>query len=195
MPKVIAYEWMSLDGVVQAPSYPDEDTSGGFAHGGWHRRYLDDTAMRWVVDEMARAGGFLFGRGTYEAFAAHWPNAGESERDLAEPLNSKPKYVVSTTLAQPLGWQNTTLLPGAAAEAVSGLKQSDRGDLHLIGSPRLARTLLENDLLDELQLMIDPILLGGGKSFFPDDGGLRALRLVHSRPTSTGALLATYARE
>jgi dihydrofolate reductase len=193
MRKIIANEWMTLDGVVQAPSYPDEDTSGGFEHGGWHARYLDDVSMGWVVENVSGAGGFLLGRGTYELFAAHWPNAPEEQQMLAEPLNRLPKYVASTTLAGPLEWQNSTLLPGDIAKAVTALKGEDGRDLHVIGSPGLVQTLIEHDLLDELQLMIDPLLVGGGgKRLFRGDGPRRSLRLVESRPTSTGAIIATY---
>src|SRR4051812_2049213 len=112
MRKVIANEWTTLDGVVQAPGYADEDVTGAFEHGGWHGRYLDDLSMNWVVESQRGAGGHLLGRGTYEIFAAHWPNASEEEQVLAEPLNSLPKYVASTTLAEPLGWRNSTLLRG-----------------------------------------------------------------------------------
>jgi dihydrofolate reductase len=194
MRQVVAYEWMSLDGVVQAPSYADEDPSGGFAHGGWHRRYLDDIAKNWVVDGLRQAGGFLFGRRTYDVFAAHWPKAGEEEQALAQPLNAKPKYVASTTLTEPLGWQHSTLLKGDVAAAVAALKRQDGGNLHVIGSTRLVRTLIEQELVDEFQLMIDPIVLGGGKRIFGDGGPARPLRLVRSNVTTTGAIIATYSR-
>jgi dihydrofolate reductase len=191
--KVIAYEWMSLDGVVQAPGTPDEDRSGGFAHGGWHLRYFDPGSQEWVVDGLNRAGGFLLGRVTYENFAGHWPNASEEEQVIAKPLGSKPKYVASTTLAAPLEWQNSILLDGDVVKAVAALKEEDGGDLHLIGSTKLAQTLIAHDLIDEYQFMIDPVVLGGGKRLFPEDGRLRPLHLVRSQPTTTGALLVTYA--
>ncbi len=194
MRKVIVSEWMSLDGVVQAPAYADEDTSGGFEHGGWHLRYFDDMSQRWVADNLAQAGGFLLGRRTYEVFAAYWPNAGEQEQALARPLNTLPKHVASTTLAEPLAWQNSTVLRGGVAQAVAALKQERGADLHVIGSTRLVRTLIEHDLADEFRLMIDPVLVGGGKRVFLDDGVLRQLRLTHSQVTATGAILATYAR-
>lgn len=98
MRKVIALEWMSLDGVVQAPACTDEDTSGGFKHGGWHVRYFEDRSMKWVIEHVSRAGGFLLGRRTYEVFAAHWPKASEEEQALAQPLNTRPKHVASRTL-------------------------------------------------------------------------------------------------
>jgi dihydrofolate reductase len=195
MRKVIANEWMTLDGVVQAPAYPDEDTTGGFEHGGWHTRYFDDVSMRWVLENVGGAGGFLLGRGTYEMFAAHWPNASEEERALAEPLNALPKYVASTTLTEPLEWQNSTLLGGDIGQAVNALKAEDGRDLHVIGSPGLVQTLIERELLDELRLMIDPLVVGGGKRLFGDDGALRPLRLVDHQATSTGAIIVTYAAE
>jgi dihydrofolate reductase len=193
MRKVIANEWMTLDGVVQAPAYPDEDTTGGFEHGGWHTRYFDDLSMSWVIENVTGAGGFLLGRGTYEMFAAHWPNASAEEQALAEPLNALPKYVASTTLSEPLEWQSSTLLRGDLREAVSALKSEGGRDLHVIGSPGLVRSLMGHGLLDELRLMIDPLLVGGGKRLFRDDGVLRPLRLVDSQVTTTGAIIATYA--
>ena len=195
MRKVIVNEFMSLDGVAQAPGGADEDSSGGFAHGGWHMRYMEDeVARKWVLGSIVEAGGFLLGRRTYEIFAAYWPNAPEEEQVIAEPLNGKPKYVTSTTLTEPLDWQNSTLIDGDVAAAVAALKQEGDGDLHVIGSTGLVRTLIEQDLVDEFRLMIDPILLGGGKRIFRDDGSLRPLRLIDGQVTSTGAILATYAR-
>jgi dihydrofolate reductase len=193
MRKVIADEWMTLDGVIQAPGQADEDRTGGFAHGGWHVGYFDDLAQRRVVDSVVTAGGFLLGRRTYEIFAAHWPNASEEEQVLAEPLNTKPKYVASRTLTEPLEWQNSTVLQGDVPEAVAGLKQEDGEDLHVIGSSELVQTLFERDLVDEFRVMIDPVVVGGGKRLFRDDGGLRPLRLVDSQVTTTGVIIATYA--
>ena len=194
MRKVIVNEFMSLDGVAQAPGGADEDPSGGFAHGGWHMQYMgDELGRRWVLESIVGAGGFLLGRRTYEIFAAYWPNASGDEQVIAEPLNTKPKHVVSTTLTEPLEWQNSTLVEGDVAAAVAALKQADAGDLHVIGSTELVRTLIEHDLVDELRLMIDPVLLGGGKRIFRDDGLLRELRLVDSQVTGTGVILARYA--
>jgi dihydrofolate reductase len=193
MRKVIANEFMSLDGVVQAPGGADEDTSGGFEHGGWHMRYFDELSQKWVLESIVEAGGFLLGRRTYEIFAAYWPKAPEEEQVIAQPLNTKPKYVASTTLTEPLEWQNSTVLQGDVAEAVAALKQEDGADVHVIGSAELVRTLTEQGLVDEFRLMIDPVLLGGGKRIFRDDGSLRPLRLVHGEVTTTGAILATYA--
>ena len=181
MRKVIVTEWMSLDGVVQAPGEPDEDLTGGFQHGGWHLGYFDDISMGWVVKNLTEAGGFLFGRRTYEGFAGHWPNASEEEQMVARPLNTLPKYVASTTLTDPLEWENSTVLQGDVAEAVLALKQEEGADLLVIGSTQLVKTLIEHDLVDEYRLMIDPVVLGGGKRLFHDDGALRSLRLVDSQ--------------
>jgi dihydrofolate reductase len=192
MRKLIVNEFMSLDGVVQAPGAEDEDTSGGFQHGGWHLRYFDEPSQKWVVDGLNSAGGFVFGRRTYETFAAYWPNASAEEQVIAQPLNTRPKYVASTTLTEPLAWQNSTVLQGDVAEAVAALKQEDGAELQVIGSTQLVQTLIEHDLVDELRLMIDPLVLGGGKRIFRDDGALRPFRLVDSQVTTTGAIIATY---
>ena len=129
MRRVVVNEFMSLDGVAQAPGGADEDRSGGFAHGGWHMQYMDEElGRRWVLGSIVEAGGFLLGRRTYEIFAAYWPNAPKEEQVIAEPLNTKPKYVVSTTLAEPLEWQNSTLVEGDVAAAVRALKQEGGDD-------------------------------------------------------------------
>ena len=192
MRKLIVIEFMTLDGVVQAPSYPDEDTEGGFSHGGWNTPFLDDISMQWAMDNVTSAGSFLFGRRTYETFAAHWPNASDEEQVLAEPFNTRQKYVASTTLTEPLEWQNTTLLQGDTVASVAALKQSGGDSLHVYGSTQLVHALLASNLVDELRLMIDPILLGRGKRIFHDESALTSLRLIDSQPTTTGAILATY---
>ena len=193
MRRVIVNEWMSLDGVVQAPGAPDEDRSGGFEHGGWHQRYFDDLSRKQALETIIEAGGFLLGRRTYEVFAAYWPNAPEEEQVIAEPLNTKAKFVASTTLSGPLEWQNSTLLEGDVAAAVAALKREQSDDLHVIGSTKLVQTLIEHDLVDEFRVMIDPVVLGGGKRLFSDDGALRPLRLIDSQVTTTGAIMASYA--
>jgi dihydrofolate reductase len=148
--------------------------------------------MKWVVENLAAAGGFLLGRRTYEGFASHWPNASEEEQVIAQPLNTRSKYVASTTLTEPLEWQHSTVLQGDVAEAVVALKQEDGDDLLVIGSTKLVQTLIEHDLVDEFRVMIDPVVVGGGKRIFREDGVLRPLRLVDSQVTTTGAIIATY---
>jgi dihydrofolate reductase len=200
MRKLILNEFMSLDGVAQAPGGADEDTDGGFEHGGWHMGYMEDEraqedehARKWVLASIVEAGGFVLGRRTYEIFAGYWPSAPEEEQVVAEPLNTKPKYVASRTLSGPLEWQNSAVLEGDVAEAVAALKQEDGTDLHVIGSTQLVQTLIEHDLVDEFRLVIDPVTLGGGKRFFREDGVGRPLRLVDHELASTGAMLVTYA--
>jgi dihydrofolate reductase len=192
MRKVIVDEFLSLDGVAQAPGAVDEDMSGGFRHGGWHLQFMDELSRQRVLEGIVGAGGFLLGRRTYEIFAAYWPTASEEEQVIAEPLNTKPKYVASTTLTEPLEWQNSTVLQGDVPRAVAALKQEDGAELHVIGSMQLVRTLIEENLVDEFRLMIDPLVLGGGKRLFPEDGALRPLRLVESQVTTTGVILGTY---
>lgn len=190
MRKVIVNEFLALDGTAQAPGGADEDTSGGFRHGGWHMRYGAGAGMTELI---AEAGGFLLGRRTYEIFAGYWPDAPAEVQEIAEPLNAKPKHVASTRLADPLAWQNSSVLPGALPDAVAALKGEDGGDLLVMGSTVLVRSLIRHGLVDELRLVIDPVLVGGGKRIFPDDGELRPLRLVDHQATGTGAIVATYA--
>jgi dihydrofolate reductase len=187
MSKIIVTEFITLDGVVQGPSSADEDRSGGFDRGGWHPPYFDDAAREWTVRNIVEAGAYLFGRRTYEIFAAHWPNASAEEQILAEPFNAKPKFVVSTTLTEPLPWRHSTLL---AADDVADLKGREGGDLLMLGSTELARALIDAQLVDELRLMIDPVVVGAGKRLFHDQRA--SFTLAESRATTTGAILATY---
>jgi dihydrofolate reductase len=193
MRKLSVDVFTTLDGVVQAPGHAEEDTDGGFKHGGWHMGYFDDISREWVTNGYTDVDGFLFGRRTYEILGAYWPTAPEEEQGVGRPLNTLPKYVASRTLTEPLEWQNSQLLKGDAAEAVAALKQAEGGDLRVIGSADLLQTLIENGLVDEFRLMIDPLVVGGGKRLFRDGGPYRSLRLVESQATTTGAILATYA--
>ena len=196
MRKLIVNEFMSMDGVAQAPGGQEEDPSGGFAHGGWQMRYAqDERARAWVMKYVAEIGVLVLGRRTYEIFAGYWPNAPEESAAVAEPFNRLPKYVASTTLTEPLAWNNSSLLRPDVATALRELKQEDGRDLHVIGSTQLVRTLLTDDLVDELRLMIAPLLLGGGKRIFPEDGELRRFRLAEHEFTSDGAMLTTYSRQ
>jgi len=195
--RLAVQEFMSLDGVVQAPNYPGEDTSAGFSKGGWNVPYMDEDALRWTIEGVQSADAYLFGRGTFEMFAKHWPNASlaEAPPPLAEPLNSRPKFVASTTLREPLPWSHAQLLQGDVVAALSEKKRSGDGTLLCIGSPGLAKTLLDADLVDELRLMIDPVLLGTGKRAFPEGVALRRFEVKEARTTKTGAILATYSRK
>jgi dihydrofolate reductase len=196
MRKLIVNEFVSVDGVAQAPGGQEEDPSGGFAHGGWHSRNAqDERARAWVMKYVAEMGALVLGRRTYEIFAGYWPNAPEEVAAVAEPFNRLPKYVASTTLTEPLAWNNSRLLRPDAATALRALKQEDGRDLHVVGSLQLVRGLLTGDLVDELRLMIDPLVLGGGKRIFPEDGELRRFRLAEHEFTSDGAILTTYSRQ
>jgi dihydrofolate reductase len=190
MRKVIVNEFFTLDGTAQAPGGADEDRSGGFQHGGWHMQYGAGNGMAKLIGE---AGGFLLGRHTYEIFAGYWPNAPEDVQEIADPLNTKPKHIASRTLTGSLEWQNSSLLSGALPEAVAALKEEDGGDLLVMGSTVLVQSLIQHSLVDEFRLIIDPVLVGGGKRIFPDDGALRPLRLVDHDVTSTGSIIATFA--
>jgi dihydrofolate reductase len=195
MRQVVVQAWMTLDAVVQAPGDPKEDTTGGFEHGGWSLPYFEEVAMAWTIENLRAASAFLLGRRTYQAFASHWPNASSEEQPLAELLNAKPKYVASATLTEPLEWQSSSLLEGDVADAVSKLKQEDGNYLLAIGSAGLVKSLIERDLVDEFRLMIDPLMVGGGKRLFPADRALRSMALVDSQATPSGAILVTYRRD
>ena len=195
MRKLVVDEWLTLDGVAQAPGEPKEDTTGGFAYGGWHMNFVDDDFMQWMLNNLHEAGGFVLGRRTYEGFASHWPNATAEEQPVADPLNKSPKYVATRTLNDPLEWQNSTVLNGELHHAVSALKGKDGGDLHVIGSTELVHSLLDLDLVDEFRVIIDPVVVGGGKRVFSEDGRLRSLRLLDSSVTSKGSIIATYGVE
>ena len=190
MRKVIVNEFLTLDGTAQAPGGPDEDTSGGFQHGGWHMQYGSGSGVTKLIGE---AGGFLLGRRTYDIFAGYWPNAPEDVQEIAEPMNTKPKHVASRTLTDPLEWQNSSVLPGTVPDAVAALKDEAGGDLLVLGSTVLVQSLIQHDLVDEFRLLINPVLVGAGKRIFPDDGPLRPLRLVDHEVTATGSIIATYA--
>ena len=194
MRKLIVTEFLSLDGVMQAPGAPDEDRSGGFAHGGWQRPYVDDVFAGIAFEGMKETGGYLFGRRTYEIMAAFWPSQSD-DVPFAASLNGLPKYVASTTLSEPLAWQNSTLLQGDVAKAVAGLKEQRGKNLVVLGSGELVQTLMENDLVDEYGLMLNPVVLGSGKRLFREGSPKRPLRLVNSMTSSTGVLIARYKPE
>ena len=183
-------EFLSLDGVMQAPGDPDEDTEGGFQHGGWQRPYFDDVLGAGAAEGMAGTDAYLFGRKTYEIMASYWPTAPDDD-PYAGHLNSTAKYVASTTL-QSTDWQNSTLLKGDVADEVANLKEQPGRNIAVLGSGDLVQTLIKNDLVDEYSLMVFPIVLGTGKRLFRDTGQTRSLRLVDSKTTSTGGLMLTY---
>ncbi|MFC9222119.1 dihydrofolate reductase family protein [Streptomyces hygroscopicus] len=191
--RIVISTFISLDGVVQAPGGPDEDTDGGFAHGGWSHPFFDPEVVGGAFsDAMSKAEALLFGRRTWRTMAAAWPErAGDP---FADRMNAIPKYVVSDTLGDDeLTWHNTTRLPGGEAIGrIRGLRAAEGGDLLVMGSPTLVRTLLSEGLVDELRLMLMPVLLGGGKTIFPEDGALRPLELVSAVTSEKGVQVCTY---
>jgi dihydrofolate reductase len=191
--RIVVSEFMSLDGVVQAPGGAKEDTDGGFAHGGWSMPFFDAEAMGGVIGEVMEATeALLFGRRTWQTMAAAWP--GRAGDPFADRMNEIPKYVASRTLTQDdLDWNNSTLLPADdTVKSVEELRARDGRDIQVMGSASLVRTLIAHDLVDEYRLMIEPIVLGGGKGIFPDDGNARALELVATSTSSTGVHICTY---
>jgi dihydrofolate reductase len=191
MSKIVVTNNLTLDGVMQSPSHPDEDRRGGFEHGGWAPPYADSVMERVMGEGIARGGALLFGRRTYEQFAAFWPNQPD-DNPYAEVLNNRQKYVASTTLDEPLPWSNSTLLDGDAAEAVAELKQRPGKDIVVLGSGDLVRSLMRRDLVDEYVLSIHPLVAGSGRRLFPDGGSFAALRLVDAVTTTTGVVISTY---
>lgn len=193
--RIVISEFISLDGVVQAPGGPEEDTDGGFAHGGWSHPFFDPEAVGGAIaDSLSKADALLFGRRTWQTMAAAWPErAGDP---FADQMNSIRKYVVSQTLSDDqLTWDNTTRIAGADAVArIRELHGAEGGDLMVMGSPTLVRTLLHEGLFDELLLMRMPVLLGGGKTLFPVDGVLRTLEIASTATSGTGVQVCRYRR-
>ena len=191
--RIICSHFITLDGVVQAPGGPQEDTDGGFAHGGWSRQYFDVAAMGPVIDGvLQRCDALLFGRRTWAVAAKAWPQ--QSGDPFSDRINTLPKYVASRTLsAGDMTWSGSELL--SAEDAIGGvreLRSREGGGVYVLGSASLAQQLVEHDLVDEYVLMLEPITVGGGKRLFPDDGRARPLELVSAEPTSTGVVMCTY---
>ena len=190
--KLATTTFVSVDGVMQGIGGPDEDRSGGFERGGWTTPLWDSEAGTFLSDVYARADAFLFGRRTYEIFAGSWGvMADPSINPIGLALNTKPKYVASTTLTDP-GWADTTVLSGDVAAAVHELKAKPGGELEVHGSGALIRWLLDNDLVDEINLFTFPVVVGQGTRLFPDTGPDRALELVDSRATPRGVIIQVY---
>jgi dihydrofolate reductase len=193
--RIVISEFISLDGVVQAPGGREEDTDGGFQHGGWSLQFFDPDVMGSSINEGAqRTDALLYGRRTWQGMAAAWPErAGDP---FADWINAIEKHVVSDTLTEAdLTWGPTSLIRGAdLMSAVNALRDRPGGDVNVIGSAQLARTLLEADLVDEVNLMIEPVILGGGKTVFPADGVARRFELVSAATAKTGVLVTRYQR-
>lgn len=190
MRKLAVIDFLSLDGVMQAPGQADEDTEGGFRHGGWAIPYHDEALAESVANSMAATDTYLFGRKTFENFAAYWPTA-PREIPFTDHLNNTAKYVVSKTLKDP-DWNNSTVIDGEVVDEVRRLKQQPGKNIAVLGSGELVQTLIENDLVDEYFLTVYPLVLGGGKRLFREDRQPRRLELIDSRTTSTGGVVLTY---
>ncbi len=195
MRKIIVSEFLTLDGVMQAPGSPDEDRSGGFNYGGWQEQYFDDIGFKEIVEGITETGGFLLGRKTYEIFASYFPTAPAEMQAVAGPLNNLPKFVVSKTLREPLAWNNSTLISGDVVKEVARLKRQSGNDLRVIGSGELVQTLMKHDLVDEYYLMIHPLVLGSGKHLFREGGSKQALKLLDFKTTSKGVMILKYKTE
>ena len=189
MRRVVVINHVTLDGVMQGPGRPDEDTRGGFEHGGWAAGNNDDVIGAALGERMAESGGLLLGRRSYEDMLSYWDT---QDSPFKEALSTAPKYVASRMLGEPLPWPNSTLLEGDVADAVAELKREPGKDLGIMGSGELIQSLMPAGLIDEYLLMIHPLVLGSGRRLFPDGGGAQALRLVDSKTATTGVLIATY---
>jgi dihydrofolate reductase len=190
MSRIVVTNHVTLDGVMQAPAGPDEDTRGGFEHGGWAVPNNDAVMGRVLGEGMAQGGPLLLGRRTYQSFYAFWPH--QKDNPFTEVLNAAQKYVASTTLTEPLPWVNSTLLGGDVAAAVAELKEQPGPDIAVLGSGELIRSLMGHSLIDRFLLMIHPLVLGSGRRLFPDGSPPTTLRLLDSVSTTTGVMIATY---
>jgi dihydrofolate reductase len=189
--KLTMQTFLTLDGVLQAPGGPDEDTDSGFPHGGWGFPYGDEDFGASVVNWMSRGDAVLLGRKTYDIFAGFWPKQTDPADPVASALNSLPKYVASTTLTS-ADWNNTKILSGDVAAEVAKLKEQPGRELQVHGSGQLAQTLIEADLIDEYLLYFHPVHLGTGKKLFRDGAPARALKLLDSQTTGAGVIIARY---
>jgi dihydrofolate reductase len=190
MGDLVVIEHLTLDGVMQAPGRPDEDPRGGFEHGGWATPDNDEVMGRVMGAAMTRGGSLLLGRRTYQDFAGFWPN--QQDNPYTEALSTTPKYVVSTTLREPLPWSNSILLTGDIAAAVATLKDQPGKDIVVLGSGELVQSLMRDALVDRYVLMIHPLVLGSGRRLFPDGSPFAKIRLVDSVTTARGVVIATY---
>jgi dihydrofolate reductase len=192
MAKLVVTTFVTLDGVMQAPGGPGEDTSGGFEHGGWLVPHFDDDTGAFMDKVFERADSFLLGRKTYEIFVGHWPHVTDEADPIASALNSLPKHVASRTL-ESAEWRPSTLIRDVPAE-VTVLKAASGGELQVHGSGNLVQTLAEHDLVDAYNVLTFPVVLGTGKRLFPEGVAPGALRLTESRTTGSGVVISSYER-
>jgi dihydrofolate reductase len=192
MSRLVITNNLTLDGVMQSPSHPDEDSRGGFAYGGWAPPYADHVMADFMAKRIQQGGSMLFGRRTYEQFASYWPHQPD-DNPYAAVLNSRRKYVVSTTLGEPLPWAGSKVLPDV--EAVAALKERLDGSIAVLGSGQLSGSLMRHGLVDEYVLSIHPLVLGSGRRLFPEGSPFAKLRLEDSVTTTTGVVIGTFTPE
>lgn len=189
MKKIIVLSFITLDGIMQAPGGPEEDTSGGFKYGGWTVPYFDEFSGKVMGEQMTPASDLLLGRKTFEIFASYWPQ----HADGWPGINEATKYVVSNTLTQP-EWENSIVIKGDVVEEIKKLKMQDGPDLKVWGSSTLIQTLLQHDLVDVLKLKIFPIILGSGKRLFGEGTIPAAFKLIDSKVSPSGVVIVDYER-
>jgi len=191
MRRIVVSEFVSLDGVMQAPGGREEDTTGSFKHGGWSFKFRDDQVPKYKQDELNASDALLLGRKTYEIFAGYWPKA-KDDGGFADKMNNMSKHVVSTTLKK-VDWNNSKLIKTNVAGEVTKLKQQPGKDILVYGSAKLVNTILRNDLVDELRLMVYPVVLGSGRRLFDDHAEtLKQWKLVESKTFPSGIVLLSY---
>ncbi|MFE4453569.1 dihydrofolate reductase family protein [Streptomyces sp. NPDC056796] len=192
MAKLTLTTFVSLDGVMQAPGGPGEDTTGGFEYGGWQVPFGDEGLGAFIHEVFDRSGAYLLGRRTYDIFSSYWPRVTDPQDPIAARLNTLPKHVVSRTLTDP-AWENTTVVSGDVPAEVARLKErTEEGDLQIHGSGVLAQSLLAHDLIDEFNLIVHPVYLGSGRRLFPEGGQPTAFELTGARTTGSGIAIHTY---
>ena len=189
MSTIVVIEYTSLDGVIQGPGHAGEDTDGGFQRGGWTVPFMAEHG-RYLNPLFQAAGGFLLGRRTYDIWARYWPTVTDEKDQIARALNTRPKYVASATLEEPT-WEGTTVLRDVPGE-VAKLREQPGGQILLMGSSALTQSLMAHGLVDEYQLWVHPLVLGGGKKLFRDGGPAISLRLADSTTTPGGLVILTY---
>ena len=192
MSKLTMTTFLTIDGVMQAPGGPPEDPSGGFSYGGWLVPFFDEVTGKFMTEVFERADAFLLGRTTCQIFANHWPRVTDPADPIASKLNALPKHVATKTLDR-VEWNNSSLVRDVVSD-VATLKARYARELQVHGSAGLAQTLIEHDLVDEYHLLVFPVVLGSGKRLFAAGAVPAKMKLLHTRTTSTGTIIASYAR-